>query len=83
MMSYLADTNDVRIVNNVITVAESGGYTVTMVIVGDVLIENTEDFRLMFVSDNDNDVFYQGLSPEMIEDGSLSFSVMDNDGELL
>ncbi len=45
-----------------------------MVIVGDILIENTEDFRLMFVSDNDNDG---------IEDGSLSFSVMDNDGELL
>ncbi|XP_064388044.1 uncharacterized protein LOC135336225 isoform X3 [Halichondria panicea] len=76
------DTNDVRIVNNVITVAESGGYTVTMVIVGDVLIENTEDFRLMFVSDNDNDVFYQGLGPEMIEDGNLSFSVMDNDGAI-
>ena len=82
-MCFFADINDVRIVNNVITVAQSGEYTVTMVIVGDILIENTEDFRLMFVSDNDNDVFYQGLGPEMIENGSLSFSVMDNDGELL
>ncbi len=82
-MCFFADINDVRIVYDVINVAQSGEYTVTMVIVGDVLIENTEQFRLIFVSDNDNDVFYQGLGPEMIENGSLSFSVMDNDGELL
>ena len=82
-MCFFADINDVRIVYDVINVAQGGEYTVTMVIVGDVLIENTEQFRLIFVSDNDNDVFYQGLGPEMIENGSLSFSVMDNDGELL
>ena len=82
-MCFFADINDVKIVYDDINVAQSGEYTVTMVIVGDVLIENTEQFQLVFVSDNDNDVFYQGLGPEMIEDGSLSFSVMDNDGELL
>ncbi len=50
-------------------------------IVGDELIENNKDFELVFTSDNNNDVFYQG--PDIIQSGSLSLMVIDDDGELL
>ncbi len=77
----LAGTSDVRIVNDVINVGLSGDYSVTLVIVGNELIENNKDFELVFTSDNNNDVFYQ--SPDMIQSGSLSLTVIDDDGELL
>ncbi len=78
--TFLTGTSDVRIVNDVINVDLSGDYTVTLVIVGDELIENNKDFELVFTSDNTNDVFYRG--PDMIPSGSLSLTVIDDDGEL-
>ncbi len=79
--TFLTGTSDVRIVYDVINVYLTGNYTVTLVIVGDELIENNKDFELVFTSDNTNDVIYQG--PDMIQSGSLSLTVIDDDGELL
>ncbi len=74
------DTTDVRLYDGEVSVNQAGQYSVTLLIVGDQLIEDTQEVILLFSSDNDNDRIMAGLGEPT---NALVVTLFDNDGEIL
>lgn len=67
-------------------VSEAGEYSVVLMVVSDEIIEDTEEFELVFTSDNPYDVFFNRESSDEgssdVESNTLTVTVLDDDGAI-